>query len=244
MLRHGDVVQVSYQVCKPVVKKYVEHQSIDTTLLKTKGTIERSRSKFCSHPMNAMCEYCTPLEPYDPTYQKEQKIKFLSFHAYLRSVTHQDRTKPLHAPDFIAPLQVPQFVLRSCTNHEPYPKGICSKCQPSAITLTPQSFRMTDHVELLHDQVNEFIAYWRETGQQRFGLLIGKYQVYDGVPLGIKAVVEGIIEIEQESGHDYIQLLMLPGEAKWNRLEQTIRELGLEIIGCIYTDLQSMGSLM
>lgn len=48
-----------------------------------------------------------------------------------------------------------------------------------------------------HSVVDKFIEGWRRSGQQRIGYLIGQYQEYSDVPLGIRAVVSAIYEPPQ-----------------------------------------------
>lgn len=87
----------------------------------------------CRHNANSRCVHCSPLEPYDESYLREQNIKHLSFHSYLRKMTSGvDRGK------FLALEDISCRIKEGCKGHPPWPKGICSKCQPNAITLNSQ----------------------------------------------------------------------------------------------------------
>ncbi|EDW34252.1 GL21676 [Drosophila persimilis] len=66
----------------------VIEDEVDLNLSKADGTIKRERdSKLCHHNANGRCVHCSPLEPYDEAYLKENNIKHLSFHSYIRKQT-------------------------------------------------------------------------------------------------------------------------------------------------------------
>ena len=190
-----------------------------------------------------MCEYCLTLQPYDSKYLEENKIKHMSFHAYLREIIDSNKIPPPHSEAFIPPLDVPKYdLIVPCPakTHEPFPDGICSKCQPSAITLQTQKFRMVDHVEFETPAIIEnFLQFWRYSGNQRVGYLYGRYEAYDKAPLAVKAVVSAIYEPAQENGRDYVQL---QDAGNHSDADQLGTKLGLEIVGIIYTDLFDDGT--
>lgn len=221
---------------------------MDTYWRKQDGKIPRSRdTRFCKHGANAMCDYCMPLEPYDPEYHSQHNIKHLSYHAYLRKLAPNAATSSSSTAS-LPPLD-PLFykVKVPCPNgkHPPWPAGICTACQPSAITLQPQPFRMVDHLEFSsHAMVDRFLHAWRATGLQRFGLLVGRYEPYDKVPMGIKAVVEAIHEPPQEGELDGLTLGTFGPLGMSEADEARLRSLGaaavtpLTIVGYIFTDLE------
>ncbi|GMF98345.1 unnamed protein product [[Candida] boidinii] len=215
---------------------------IDDDLDKEEGLIPRKRSSFCRHTDRGMCEYCSPLPPWDETYKNENNIKHTSFHAYLKKLNFSVNKES--GSSYIPPIEEENFKIdnsKCAGSHEPWPKGICSKCQPSAITLSLQDFRMVDHVEFSNSElINEFINFWRLSGTQRIGLLIGRYEKYDKVPLGIKARIETIYELPQIGFED--GLMLQNWEDEEVKITQLLEKLGLSIVGLIFTDLTDAGN--
>ncbi|KIK26619.1 hypothetical protein PISMIDRAFT_265078 [Pisolithus microcarpus 441] len=262
-LKHGDMVFVGYKSgplssppdtgttdpSQPVsstphpttnVWERVQEHPVDTYWRQKDGKISRNRdSRFCKHGPNGMCDYCMPVEPYDAAYQAEHSIKHLSFHAYLRKMYPKTSSSAAQALPPLTPTSYKVKVPCPSGGHPSWPAGICTACQPSPITLQSQPFRMVDHLEIAsQDTVERFLQAWRATGLQRFGWLIGHYEPYEEVPMGIKGVVEAIHEPPQEGELDGLTL-GLPWED-----EPRIRELAqsatvpLTIIGYIFTDLE------
>lgn len=179
-----------------------------------------------------------PLEPYDRKYHQDHNIKHLSYHAYLRQLTPKTSSMaaaalpPLVEPDYRVKLPCPTG------GHANWPAGICTACQPSAITLQSQSFRMVDHLEIASTEIIDlFLKSWRSTGLQRFGWLIGRYEPYEEVPMGVKAVVEAIHEPPQEGELDGLSLGLPWTDEPRIRTLAASASTPLTIVGFIFTDL-------
>ncbi|GFQ71389.1 nuclear protein localization protein 4 homolog [Trichonephila clavata] len=209
----------------------LEEDKVDTYLYKQNGSIQRERDpKLCQHGPKGKCVHCIPVEPYNEAYLHEQNIKHMSFHSYLRKLTGGiDKGK------FAALENISCKIKDGCKEHLPWPQGICTKCQPSALTLNRQPYRHVDNVVFENPfLVERFLNYWRCTGHQRIGMLYGFYEPHKDVPLGIKATVTAIYEPPQEGSRDFLRLL--PDE-KAPLVDRIARELGLVKVGWIFTDL-------
>ncbi|CAI5757826.1 unnamed protein product [Candida verbasci] len=241
LFKNGDLIHLDYKATKKEQEQEQEQEPkslelpIDQELNNNEGLIKRSKSNMCRHGDKGMCDYCSPLPPWDEDYRKEHSLKHINFHSYVK----QQLAKSHNGSSYIAPLQNPNFKINLNCNegHKPYPKGICSKCQPSAITLQLQKFRMVDHVEFSDSSIlNDFINIWRNTGVQRFGYLYGRYEKFEKIPLGIKAVVEAIYEPPQHDEVDGITLLQ-----DINQIDEIAKKLGLYKVGITFTDLTDAG---
>jgi nuclear protein localization family protein 4 len=227
MCRHGDKGMCDY--CMPLEVSVISLP------------FRPSRSSYRAN-LASSSPFPSSLQPYDATYHADQKIKHLSFPSYLRKLTGSiSASKAATSSSAVPPLSPPDFRVASpCPSgsHAPWPHSICSKCQPSAITLQSQEYRLVDHVEFADPSIiDRFLEGWRRGGKQRFGFLIGRYMPYETVPMGVKAVVEAVEEPEQEGEIDGVSVDM-----PW-RDEERVKRLarwcanGLQVVGMVYTDL-------
>lgn len=209
-----------------IINMVITLDPVDEYLNKESGLIQLPPEKTsCRHRGKERCINCLPLQPFDPEYLKEQKIKHMSFHAYLRKIKGKFATLE----------NINCRIKKGCRGHKPWPEGICTKCQPSAITLNQQDYRHIDNITFENPSiVDNFLDYWRKTGNQRCGLLFGNYVPHDVVPLGIKANVVAIYEPLQKNSRDHIELLEDPNEES---VIELARELNLVCVGWIITDL-------
>ncbi|CAI5441909.1 unnamed protein product [Caenorhabditis angaria] len=205
---------------------------VDTFLASQDGQVQRPKGPNCRHPARQKCTNCLPVDPFDEEYLKEKDIKHMSFHSYVRKLNgSQGKGTSLKKP-----LENIRCSIKlECNSHKPFPKGICTKCKPPVVTLNRQKYRHVDNIQIENqDLVNSFLDYWRISGHQRVGYLIGRYQPFLEVPLGIKATVAAIYEPPQYCKEDGIEFLEEKHEETVNKL---LGWLGLQRVGWIFTDL-------
>lgn len=243
-LNHGDMLYLAEKkpssagAREPVAMVAgVQEEAVDCALAARDGKINRQRDpQLCHHGSEAKCMNCAPLDPWDPRHLAsfDPPIKHLSFHCYLRRLTSGvDRGKFLNLEDLRCKIR------ENCLDHPPWPAGICTKCQPSAVTLSRQPYRHVDNVMFDHPGiVDRFLDGWRLSGRQRAGLLLGQYTEYEDVPLGIRAVVSAVYEPPQESTRHSIELLEDPHQLA---MQELATHLGLQQVGWIFTDLEPEG---
>lgn len=263
-LNHGDMLFVSYTDTEQPAAETITPETastktatqirdatkqlpVDDLLEKQDGKIKRQLTALQQRKFGArgMGEDSLPVDPWDEEYLAEQKIKHMSYHAYVKKLNSQANKK--NGGGYISPLNVSDFgVTKHCTGaHAPWPEGICSRCQPSAITLQPQPFRMVDHVEFAESgMINSFIEPWRQSGTQRIGWMYGHYEPYELVPLGIKAVVEAIYEPSQNGEYDGVTVTEITqGNGNDAPSHATTAEAcGLVPLGVVFTDLVDSGN--
>ena len=232
-LIHSIGNQLNYTVIKRKIRMEatrVDIDPIDEYLSSQSGLIRLPPEETsCKHRGKERCINCLPIQPFDKAYLEKHKIKHMSFHAYLRKLTQGGKGK------YALLENISCRIKSGCPGHKPWPEGICTKCQPSAITLNQQEYRHIDNIVFENSAiVDNFLNYWRTSGNQRYGLLFGEYTPHDGVPLGIKANVVAIYEPPQQNSPDHTQIL--PDE-KFESVMEMAKDMGLTCVGWIFTDL-------
>uniref|UniRef100_A0A1I8B5E3 MPN domain-containing protein n=1 Tax=Meloidogyne hapla TaxID=6305 RepID=A0A1I8B5E3_MELHA len=218
--------------------KRVVIDDVDQALSLLDGKIKKEGTS-CTHGPRQRCVGCLPLDPYDEKYLADKGIKHMSFHSYVHKLSdlHGKGTRTKNM------LETLNYKINlDCHRHRPFPEGICTECRPPTVTLSRQPFRHVDNIEFENDSiVNEFLNFWRNSRCQRIGFLIGKYEQFTEVPLGIKAVVYAIYEPSQNSNENSVGFEINEENKDKNNLNNAVDQLcswlGMKRIGWIFTDL-------
>lgn len=181
------------------------------------GEIKEYKEEMkCTHSPEAVCPKCVNIDRTQREVQPGKKTKYLSYKSYLQTL--EDRSMKPEEFD---------YKIKICEDHLPNQR--CSKCMEKQITLLSQPYRYIDYVEFDSQSiVQNFINTWRETGRQKIGFLIGKYEDHNDFPNGRKAVISAIWEADQES---------FPDGSVINTIPVKFGSDYLKIVGVIYTDL-------
>lgn len=201
---------IEYEKAKEVdIKEETEASEEDSRLKIVDGKLIRKKDKLlCTHDSSAMCINCAPLEVYDKMYHLKNKIKYLSYNAYLKQGLKEEKNQN-----------------QILCNHLPTEK--CMNCMNKVITLQVQRYRRIDHVEIhCKNELNHFFMLFSQTKKHRVAFLLGYYTDYDFVPLGRKAVVKTLYYPEQKNFPDGFILL---------EREKDDLFFNLEMVGVILT---------
>uniref|UniRef100_A0A8C2L690 Nuclear protein localization protein 4 homolog n=1 Tax=Cyprinus carpio TaxID=7962 RepID=A0A8C2L690_CYPCA len=229
-IKHGDMLFLFPSSAGP------SSENMDTAQPHTSSSYPSFPSSSSSSSSLSPClTFHTALEtPFDEDYLNhlDPPVKHMSFHAYIRKLTGgADKGK------FVALENISCKIKSGCEGHPPWPEGICTKCQPSAITLNRQKYRHVDNIMFEnHTIADRFLDFWRKTGNQRMGYLYGRYTEHKDIPLGIRAEVAAIYEPPQIGTQNSLELIEDP---KAEAVEEIAAKLGLRKVGWIFTDLLS-----
>eukprot|EP01125_Pyxidicula_operculata_P001331 TRINITY_DN11229_c0_g1_i1.p1 TRINITY_DN11229_c0_g1~~TRINITY_DN11229_c0_g1_i1.p1 ORF type:complete len:616 (+),score=152.61 TRINITY_DN11229_c0_g1_i1:46-1893(+) len=201
-------------------KVVVEEDEIDQQLRKIDGWTTR---KGASSSYRTPDDYVAPWSIQVHSPWKEYNIKHLPFHSWIKEKLYKASSGTKLS------LDEPTFRLKN--------RGQVTgpEILRSSVTLNRQPYRHVDFI-MFEDRsvVDPFIEAWRKTGHQRCGYLIGRYEPYERIPLGIAAKVCAIYEPKQKSTKSS-SLLLLDNDAE--AVDNLLAKLGLKRVGFIWTSL-------
>lgn len=148
----------------------------------------------CDHGPNAKCLNCLVIENVNT---KHLSFDYFIDKNYAKCTNHSEDQK---CNNCLVDLEFDYKIKKDCPNHEPYPKGMCSKCVPPLIKMKRQQYRHVDYTQFMNvSETQNFIQYWLKSLNQRVGILYGYYAedpIYDK---GVRAVIEAVYEPPQEN---------------------------------------------
>ena len=152
---------------------------------------------------------CAPLDPWDQTFLRSLNppIKHLSFQCYLRKLTSGvDKGKFVNLEDLSCKVK------EGCLDHPPWPAGICTKCQPSAITLSRQVSLASSALSVLlvpsRDQLGELFLSLSPSLSPYLPPDSQPYRHVDNVMFEDHAIVDRFIDGWRKSGRQRMGLLL------------------------------------
>eukprot|EP01121_Diplochlamys_sp_Union-15-3_P000295 TRINITY_DN10282_c0_g1_i1.p1 TRINITY_DN10282_c0_g1~~TRINITY_DN10282_c0_g1_i1.p1 ORF type:complete len:453 (+),score=64.98 TRINITY_DN10282_c0_g1_i1:509-1867(+) len=161
------------------------------------------------------------IQNHDPW--KSEKLKFIPFHSWFRERRYRNN----------------QFLLEEESYVKKSSNSKFEKLQNLSVFCSSQSYRHVDYIEFENPQIiDNFLAHWRSTGNQRVGFLIGKYEIDKRIPLGIRAVVTAIYEPPQ-SVHpkDPFKVIGWDKDPDEAHVDKLAAKLGLQRVGFIWTSI-------
>lgn len=180
----------------------------------------------CTHGPNGRCINCINNDT--------SNIKHLSFDDYVdrNFAKCKNHLKTQKCNNCCIDLNF-DYKPKPCQNHEPYPRGMCSKCMPPAISVKRQLYRHVDYAQVNNfSEIQNLIQYWLRTGKQRVSWLYGYYAEDPVYEKGVRAIVEALYEPPQENDFNSTNFREDPFATQ---IEEVAKALGLERIGWLFT---------
>ncbi len=187
--------------------------------------VKEKKKKRCDHGSNAKCLNCVANDL--------ENIKHLSFDEYIDRNYAKCKA---HRPDqkcnnCLVDLEF-DYKIKKCLNHEPFPKGMCSKCLPPLIRMKRQKYRHVDYAQFMNFvETGKLIQYWLKNINQRVAIVYGYYAEDNLYPKGVRAVIEALYEPPQENSFNSTLLLNDPFQ---QNVDSLMVSLGLERIGWLF----------
>ena len=154
------------------VPSVVIEDEIDQELHKMDGKVKRPSEE------RQKCQSWVPdfYDPFDEEYLSKQKIKFMSFHSHIRKLSAgMSKGKFTPLSNISCKKQPTPRCERVCWEG----KGICSKCQPSAITLNRQPWR---HVDTITFENSHIVKRFQEHDHKQVFMVTTMVTIYRRAP--------------------------------------------------------------
>lgn len=183
--------------------------------------------KKCNHGSHAKCINCINVEQKD--------VKHLSFDEYIDKnfARCKNHSKHHKCTNCFVDLEKSYKVKKDCREHEPYPRGMCSKCIPPLVVVNRQEYRHVDFASFMnYKEMANLIHYWMENINQRIAHVYGYYAEDPVYNKGVRAVIEALYEPPQEN---HLNNSLIMDDAFEVHVEMIASALGLERVGWLFT---------